>query len=205
LSKGGGQYVDVIGYHFYVNTQPPENILPIIQQVKKIMADNGQAAKPLWNTEIGWLKPSQFASEELCAAYLARTYILAWAAGVQRVYWYAWDGGPPLEMVEHDFRTLKPAGKAYGVLHGWLVGARLNNCRQDADSTWTCELNRSGTPQWIVWNAAGVKTFSVPGQWHAKRSTPLLEDGQAVSGGAVDVGPVPVLITPAGAPARTVS
>ncbi len=24
LSKGGGQYVDVIGYHFYVNAQPPE-------------------------------------------------------------------------------------------------------------------------------------------------------------------------------------
>ena len=132
LSKGGGQFVDVIGYHFYVNTQPPEAILPIIAQVKKIMADNHQSAKPLWNTEIGWLRPSQFASEDLCAAYLARTYILAWAAGVQRTYWYAWDSGPPLEMVEHDFRTLKPAGQAYGVIHSWLVGARLNNCRMDA-------------------------------------------------------------------------
>jgi hypothetical protein len=205
LSKGGGQYVDVIGYHFYVNTQPPENMLPIIQQVKQIMADNGQAAKPLWNTEIGWLKPSQFASEELCAAYLARTYILAWAAGVQRTYWYAWDSGPPLEMVEHDFRTLKPAGKAYGVMHGWLVGARVNGCRLDADSTWTCELNRSGVAQWVVWNAAGAKKFSVPGQWHAKSFTPLLEDGQAISSGAIDAGPVPVLITPASAPARAAS
>jgi hypothetical protein len=195
LSKGGGQYVDVIGYHFYVNTQPPEAILPIIAQVKKIMADNHQGAKPLWNTEIGWLRPSLFASEDLCAAYLARTYILAWAASVQRTYWYAWDSGPPLEMVEHDFRTLKPAGQAYGVIHSWLVGARLNNCRADAASTWTCELNRSGATQFIIWNAAGPTTFSIPGQWHAKSMTPLLQSARAVTAGSLEVGPVPVLVT----------
>ncbi|MGC1903229.1 MAG: glycosyl hydrolase [Candidatus Acidiferrum sp.] len=35
LSKGGGQYVDVIGYHFYVNAQPPEKMVASIQQVKQ--------------------------------------------------------------------------------------------------------------------------------------------------------------------------
>src|ERR1700733_14335677 len=37
LSKGGGEDVDVIGYHFYVNPAPPEAMVPVMQEVKKIM------------------------------------------------------------------------------------------------------------------------------------------------------------------------
>ena len=37
LTKGGGQYVDVIGYHFYVQQGTPEAMVPIIQQVKAVM------------------------------------------------------------------------------------------------------------------------------------------------------------------------
>jgi Glycosyl hydrolases family 39 len=195
LNKGGGQYVDVIGYHFYVNTQPPEAMVPIIQQVNQVLAENHEAGKPLWDTETGWLAPSKFDTEELTAAYLARSYVLAWSAGVQRFYWYAWDNGPPLQMIDKESQTLKPAGKAYGIMQTWLVGARMDECNQDADRTWNCQLNRNGVLQWIVWNPDGSKRYTVSSQRHAQSVTPLLGEPHAVHGNTVDIGPAPVLIT----------
>jgi len=114
LRKGGGQYVDVIGYHLYVNPQPPEAMLPLIEQIRQTMVDQGQGAKPIWNTEVNWFSPKPFPSQELAAAYVARSYILNWAAGIQRVYWYAWDNqAVGVRTTEQDGRTLTPAGRAY--------------------------------------------------------------------------------------------
>lgn len=196
LSKGGGQYVDVIGYHVYVNPDPPEAMLPIIQRIKQIMADNGVGDRPLWNTEVGWARPKPFLPEDLAAAYLARTYILNWAAGVQRLYWYAWDNHAwvSLQTVEEDNQTLKPAGQAYGVIQQWLIGARMDWCNQDTDHTWKCQLNRNGALQWIVWNPDGTKSFTVPTSWHANSVTPLLGQPQGFSDSTVQVGPTPEIL-----------
>ncbi|PIX97174.1 MAG: hypothetical protein COZ24_06665 [Hydrogenophilales bacterium CG_4_10_14_3_um_filter_63_21] len=54
LAKGGGQYADVISYHFYVPKDAPEAMLPLIRQVQAIMRKHKQDHKPLWNTETGW-------------------------------------------------------------------------------------------------------------------------------------------------------
>ena len=198
LSKGGGQYVDVIGYHFYVNAQPPEKMVQSIQQVRQVMADNHESGKPLWNTETGWLRPSTFETEELTAAYLARSYILAWSGGVRRFYWYAWDNGPPLELIDRNTQALRPAGKAFGVIQTWLVGARMNECKANADGVWSCELIRDRAHQWIVWNPDGAKEFAVPAQWHAKTVTPLLEEPHSLTGNTLNVGQIPVLISSSG-------
>jgi hypothetical protein len=197
LGKGGGQYADVIGYHLYVNPDPPEAMLPMIQQIKQIMADNGAGDKPLWNTELGWSKPKPFLSEELAAAFLARSYILNWAAGVQRIYWYAWDNHNwvTLQTVEEDNQTLKPAGLAYGIVQKWLVGARIDRCNEDADHTWKCQLTQNGSPQWIVWNPETEKPFAVPASWLAKSITPLHGQPQALSTSSVEIGPTPELLT----------
>ena len=197
LTKGGGQYVDVIGYHFYVADQPPEAMVPVIRQVQQTMADNGVGNKPLWDTEAGWFKPNPFPSAELGAAYVARAFILNWAAGVARFYWYAWDNHKmTIQMTEEDDTTLTPAGRAYGIIQKWLIGARMDSCNQDADNTWTCQLSRDGAHQWVVWNPAGKKTISVPSSWNAKSFTPLLEEARPLTGPSLDVGPLPVLVTP---------
>jgi hypothetical protein len=197
LSKGGGQYVDVIGYHVYVNPQPPEAMVTLVQQIKQILASNGQASKPIWNTEANWFSPKPFPSEELAAAYLARSYILNWAAGVQRFYWYAWDNRAVLvATTEADNQTLKPAGRAYGIVYQWLVGARMDGCTQDANHTFVCQLNRAGSPEWIVWNPDGTRVFDVPQSWQIKSVTPLLAEPYALEGAVSSVGPAPVLLRP---------
>lgn len=197
LGKGGGQYVDVIGYHFYVNPEPPEAMVPIIQTIKQIMAANGAESKPLWDTEVGWAKPKPFLSEDFAAAYLARSYILNWAAGVQRLYWYAWDNHAwvTLQTVEEDNQTLKSAGQAYGIIQKWLVGSRLDWCKQDSDHTWECELDRNGSPQWIIWNPGETKPFAIPATWRVNYVTALLGQPQQFSQSTVEAGPTPSLLS----------
>ncbi len=197
LEKGGGQYVDVIGFHFYVepHTLAPEDMVPVIQRVHQVLEANGLDNKPLWNTETGWLPPAKFDSDELAAGFLARAYVLAWAAGVQRFYWYAWDNWL-MAIVTYKYPEPKitPAGSAFGIMQEWLVGAQMDACTESPDHSWTCELNRSGKKEWIVWNPQGNRKFNVPGTWHVKSVTPLLQDRHSLNGSSVDIGPVPVLL-----------
>jgi glycosyl hydrolase family 39 (putative alpha-L-iduronidase) len=196
LTKGGGQYVDVIGYHLYVNPLPPEAMVSLVQQIRQIMANNGQAAKPVWNTEANWFSPKPFPSQELAASYLARSFILNWAAGVQRLYWYAWDNrAVQVVTTQQDNRTLTPAGRAYGTVYLWLVGARMDNCQQDANHTFVCQLNRDGALQWIVWNPDGPRAFNVPSAWNITSVTPLLDEPRAFTNPVSDIGPLPVLLS----------
>jgi len=195
LSKGG-QYVDVIGYHFYLSPKPPEAMLQLVDAIKKVMSENGAQDKPLWDTEAGWLPPAQI-DPELGAAYLARSYIVLWADGVQRFYWYAWDNhtSVALQTTESDSQTKTPAGQAFSTIQDWLVGARMDWCKADPEQTWQCQLNRNGTPEWIVWNAAGTQTLALPRSWNAKKVTPLIGESHRLSGSSLNVGPTPVLVT----------
>jgi hypothetical protein len=197
LSKGGGQYVDVIGYHFYVYPNPPEAMLNMIQQVKQTMSKNGVSGKPIWCTEVGWAEPKPFPSEQLAAAYVARTYVLSWAAGVSRLYWYAWDNHKwaTLQMTENDNSTQKPAAQADTTIQQWMTGARMDSCTQGNGDTWVCQLDVGGAKKWIVWSPTDRKQFSVPGSWHAGSMTTLDGHTQPVSGSKIAVDQSPVLVS----------
>jgi len=196
LKKGGGQFVDVIGYHFYVTPGSPEDLVPLIQSVQQVLSENGLSNKPLWNTETGWLSPARIDSEELAAGFLARAYILSWAAGVQRFYWYAWDNRlMAIVTYKEESHTLTPAGRAYNTMEQWLIGARMDGCSESADHNWTCQLNRSGKKEWILWNPQGNRRFDVPAAWQVESVTPLLEDRHSFSGPSIAIGPVPILLT----------
>lgn len=196
MSKGGGRYVDVIGYHFYVTPQPPEAMVPLIQKVRNVIKQNGAGDKPLWNTESGWAQPKPFPSEDLAAAFLARAYILNWALGVRRFYWYSWDNHDwvSLQTTESDDTTLTSAGRAYGIIQNWLVGARMLACSENTDHIWVCQLRRNGSPEWIVWNPNETKSFEVPPSWHIKNVTPLLQERSGFIGPSLNVGPIPQLL-----------
>jgi hypothetical protein len=195
LRKGGAQYVDVLAYHFYVGANSPEAQVALIQKVKRIMTQYHVDTKPLWDTEAGWHDPRPFPSDELAAAYVARAYLLHWAAGVSRFYWYAWDNHSwtSLELTEKDNTTLRPAGNAYRTIERWMTGAILNRCADTSDGTWICDLTRNGTPLHIVWNTAGKSTFSVPTSWHAANLEALEGGTSVIQGTSVAIGVEPVL------------
>jgi hypothetical protein len=197
LAAGGGRYVDVIGFHFYVYPKPPEASIAIIQAVRNAMDVGGVRTKPLWNTETGWGRPTAFPSETVAAGYLARDYILNWAAGVQRFYWYAWDNHNwvSLETTRSDSQTLTPAGTAYGIIQKWMTGARMVECFADQNQTWACRLDKGEVSSWIVWNPGSATAFEVPPSWHAVFVRSLLGESNKISGTTVSVSQVPELLS----------
>ena len=152
LAKGGGRYADVISYHFYVPKEPPEAMLPLVAQVREIMRKNGQANKPLWNTETGWwlqnhpdTPPTGSAApdwlkldSDRASAYVARALILGWAAGLSRYYWYAWDN-LDMGMIEPGSLTPKPVTTAYSAVTQWLLGNSMKGCERSG-ALWVCGL-----------------------------------------------------------------
>jgi Glycosyl hydrolases family 39 len=197
LQQGGGQFVDVIGYHFYVNphTKSPEEMVSLIEDVRQVIAANHLQNKPLWNTECGWLQPAHFDSDEAAAGYLARAFVLAWAAGIQRFYWYAWDNKSlAVRTYDETDRIVLPAGRAFEVIQRWLVGAQMVNCTTNPDDIRICQLNRAGKKNWIVWNPRGNRKFDAPKAWQVASITRLLHDRTTPNGSSIEIGPAPVLV-----------
>lgn len=210
LAKGGGQYADVISYHFYVPKSRPEAMLPLIRDVQNIMKKHHVGHKPLWNTETGWWIKNRMKTvrvgaagsdwleldERLAAAYVARALILGWSAGVSRFYWYAWDN-TDMGLIDATDETVKPAGLAYARMEKWMMGSVLSGCSQTR-RLWTCELrDAQGRQAHIVWHEeGGDQAWSIPPAWGARESEAL--DGQIVklSGGRITIslGQAPVLI-----------
>jgi hypothetical protein len=195
---GGAEYADIVGYHFYIGAAPPEAMLERIEQVKRVMV-NHNVRKALWNTETGccFPAPKSFDSEQEKSAYVARAYVLNWAAGVRRFYWYAWDNQKlSIPLTKSDDSEVLPAALAYAEVQKWLVGAQMHSCASDARGTWTCQLTRdSGSREWILWNPDRKFSLDVPLDWGVHILRRLDGEQRELGLGArVDVDFQPVLL-----------
>lgn len=221
LQKGGGKYADIIGYHFYphigaVNKhaqQRPETMIEKVRQVKAVMKKHGIAEKPLWNTGVGYWNQNSDGTPEskagvderwikldasLAGAWTARTYILGWALGMERIFLYSWDH-QNMGMIEPTSKTLKPVGKAYITVMDWLVGSTMNYCQNDRDPLWVCEISRQGNKKaWIVWRAEGSQPEVLPHNWRAKGYQRLNGEFEKIESPAtpVEIDEQPILVQP---------
>jgi len=101
---------DVVALHPY--SRDVSELGRQIQKVRTVMADNGDSAKPLWLTELGWGSepPDQFALNkgiqgqkrllDQSFAYLLRVQE-KWR--LDRVYWFEWRDPPPSAHVPCGF------------------------------------------------------------------------------------------------------
>lgn len=196
LLQGGGAYTDVIGYHLYVIPRIPEGIVPLIRRVQAVLARYNNNQKQLWNTETGWAKPKIFSSDEEEMGYVARSYILSWAAGVSRFYWYAWNNQNwvTLRMIDNQTGVLQPGAIAYAEVQKWLVGSTLHYC-QDSKQGWSCQLTRGENDlAWIVWNPYGSVLFKVPESWNVRKVTDLNGFQHLLEEQSVTIGQAPILL-----------
>jgi hypothetical protein len=209
LAAGGGDYVDVIGFHFYVVGRTPEALVPLVQAVRAVMVRHGVDAKPLWNTESGWLianehepvnpvkagfpRGTEVLSAPLAPAYVARALVLGRALGLERFYWYAWDNAV-LGLAEEQGRRPKPAAQAHAQVYRWLQGAVLESCDTQDGQLWICALRRGEARAWLVWHAAHALTWRPPAQWGAVTLETLAGQSPALRDGRVPVGVQPVLV-----------
>ena len=207
LSDGGGQYVDIIGFHFYVDWQPPEAMVPLIAKVQAVMAQHGVRDKPLWNTEAGWPIENHIKGDSApspspraltdgdASAYVARAYVLNWAAGVSRFYWYAWDD-KVTGLTEPNGVTPKRPASAYAAIERWLVGARMTSCAADDKGIWSCHLTRGhGYEGWILWTPNRATPFQIPAEWAVRRLRDLSGNQRDLAPRSeIEIGPLPILV-----------
>jgi hypothetical protein len=216
LAAGGGQYADGIAFHGYV--QRPGHVVPedfnhYLSLTKTILANHGQEAKALWDTEASFGKTSidGFTDLDMQAAFVGRFYLLHWSNGVARFYWYMWNStdtaGTLWKADPHNpggpGTVLKP-GIAYGQMYGWLVGASLSSgCSNGGGngSVWTCELSRPGGYEAkAVWNtsmscqqgACSTTQYPVDAKYKQYRTL----DGKtiAITKSTVPIGAKPILL-----------
>jgi hypothetical protein len=102
FQRGGLQYLDAVTVHPYGFPQSPENgyrgrNLPgiglearIVQLQELIKKYNNGETKPIYFTEIGWgtQQSARGVTEQEQAQYQVRTHTAAFAAGVEKVFWY---------------------------------------------------------------------------------------------------------------------
>lgn len=155
VSAGGANYCDIIGYHFYTDSEQPEDKLKLIREVTGILEENKLSSKPLWDTESGHaIGVAKYADSTAASAsgHIARWLILEWASGVERFYWYSWD---------HDRLGFKhPNGVArdkailaYKRVQQWMLGSTFKSCSKSG-SLWNCEiLLGDGNVANIVWTS----------------------------------------------------
>lgn len=206
LAAGGGKYADIIGFHFYVTPKGPEAMVDVIAQVRETMSKHGLSGKKLWNTETGYfiqsrvteVKPSGpfvvLTSDE-ARAYVARAYILAWASGAERFYWYDWDTNT-MGLGEDSGKARKSPADGYQRAEEWLVGAVMTSCSADASDTWDCEIKRSNDyGGHLVWNTHGNRTFPIPAAWNSRWEASLSKPGRNIAGAKeTQIGGEPILL-----------
>jgi len=208
LTLGGGNYADVIGYHFYVAPKAPEIAVETIQQVQSILHKHG-VCKPIWNTESGWFIHSDFEHPENGTSnvvlspveglsYVMRAYLANWASGVSRLYWYDWDGNP-MGLGDNMGKQKKLAAFGYSAIEEWLVGATMQGCDKDPDGSWVCELNRDGRSEWIIWNSIRTVSKTIPSNWkinHVVTLSPscIKQVSDIGSSGVVEYASIPSLV-----------
>lgn len=144
--------VAIHGYPQVTQNDVPEAITGFKSvNVKLAMAQApGIGVKPIWDTESSWGGPLAITDASMRAAYVARSFLLHWSAGIHKMYWYGWDSPqwgtlyfPPPGV------GATPAAAAYQQTFDWMVGASMPApCTANGGSlyqaVYTCQLTRSG-------------------------------------------------------------
>ncbi len=117
----GRDWVDAVAFHAYSH-DGYNNLYAIplmFANLRRCMANNGLAGKPVWVTETSAITPALASfTPEHQQAYIARTLLLALGAGAERVVWYAWDDSL-------GFADQPAVAAEWDRLVGLLAGARI--------------------------------------------------------------------------------
>jgi hypothetical protein len=179
LSMGGKDTFDAFGYHFYAEAGNPERLVHLKSNVDNLLGAGRSASPPrVWNTESGYLiengpnaqrntfktfnSPTVILTGRQSQAFIVRSYVVAWALGIQRFYWYAW-GQEQYALVDDHGDTDKPATEAYRNLSNRLTGCRMLSCTRTAGGLWSVHLQAtSGESFWIVWSDSSPQRLEGP-------------------------------------------
>jgi len=213
LTQGGAKTFDVLGFHFYDNlgspTIHPENIVGVAANVRKELVAAGVPNAPIWNTESGyyivsspeakfhykqWPRGIHPIGQWEAVEAVGRGYILGWAAGLQRFYWYGW-GEPAYALVDDGGQTEKKATQAYKLVRQWLVGSRYLDVTRSSTGLWLVRLeDPNHKVKLIVWTENGLQDYMVPADLHLTQAQDLFSPTRPIESGKVSVSSEPQIL-----------
>ncbi len=194
LTAGGGSYVDILAFHFYVDPRRPEEMAVLAASIRSLAQSHGLGNIPIWNTEFGYFKLPTDVTDGY--HYVARSYLVACATGVARSFWYAWDQNSTeqVQLANSTFTALTNSGRAYNYVADWLIGAQLVYRGIDNNGTWRMDITRNGGySAHILWNPNNFQGYTVPAAWGATRMRDLGNTLTTVPA-SFSVGPYPVIL-----------
>ncbi len=172
LKKGGKDYIDIIGTHFYVWSliDTPEKSILTAKRIRAYAKKNGIPDIPVWDTECGFRKDN-VTNSELEEGYIARLSVVQWYYGIERVIFYSLDNKYIIRMVADDYKTLNNIGVAFRETHRWLAGSRVTALRESRGDVWIAKLARAnGSKGLMIWHSNDLMpdskiSFVIPDNW----------------------------------------
>jgi len=190
---GAAGHFDVMNVHPYRWPRRPEDgLFDELTSLRALMAKYGDGGKPVWITEIGWPTHRRECGEDQQARYLARAYLSALQARVERVFWYefqAVEGNA--DDPEHHFGIVhrdlspKPAYRAYAALtRARPAGSeRLEGAWRDGEFHFPAWRRPDGRIACALWTSGPTAKRRVA--WEGRVEESFRIDGTAVDPAAL--------------------
>jgi len=213
LQAGGGNYADGLSFHGYPSQTGPGTQKPVpmpesaastnapIQTMIatfRLLADTyGMQGKPIMTTEGGW-GTNGLTDSDMQEAWIAHYEIvqagLAASNNLRFQDWFTW-GQAVSGTIETKSGNPTPAGNAYNVVYGWLIGQEPGPCSSNGN-LWSCAVG----PNLIVWDSSqtcggGSCTSQIYATGAYTRYVDLTGTTYS-TGGAIALGVKPVLLEP---------
>lgn len=207
FAAGGNRYADVVAFHFYGF---PEQIGRYHAALKAVMRRHGVPSLPIWNTEFGYLIHDPTAANthpliggsfsrvmppEEAAAMLARSLVIGASLGIERFFWFMWDGRN-MGLTRFGDGKINAAGVAYVTVADWLANRWIGVVQRDRDIAYCRLTNPAGFRAWIVWSHTyKAIRWLPPTAWDVRRIGTV--DGlyrDTAEGSTLDIGASPILL-----------
>jgi hypothetical protein len=185
--KAGSEAVDAIAGHPYFVRGLPEDVVGTVTAQKALLSPV-DIAKAYHASEGSWGNDATISTDPvLQGGYVARWYLALWIAGIDRGYWYVWDGPPtgggvgqlwspdaltsPLTCTVPgpDGGFICSGGIAYAQAYAWLVGATVTSfscpgsCAQPDAGIYVLDLTRDGGYSGrIAWDSTATAPCANP-------------------------------------------
>jgi hypothetical protein len=203
LNAGGGQYVDMIGFHWYY-TANPEALVSGIDNVRNLLKAHGLGDKPLWNTEAAFICDATLVpctggqpTPEQSRSVNARAMFLMADKGVQNFNYYFWEtDAPTARLVETDLVTQTPAGLALTEARTWIKGASIVDGYRIDDKVYVLRMTRGSQSFVVLWSTQPGTLVNLPAGWNARIARTLTGVESIIANAQLTVGIEPLLLKP---------
>ncbi|BAL94423.1 glycosyl hydrolase [Rubrivivax gelatinosus] len=204
FAAGGGNYVDMVGYHWYYWIDP-EMVGPMVDNLRVLMTTYGLQAKPIWMTEGAFYCDTTQTDCSTATPTLeqsrstnARAMFTMAVKGVANFNFHVWEASDAFrQLVQADFITQTEAGKAYAEARSWAFGARVVDSFRAGSGVYVVRLTRGGVDSFVLWSTVDGETVAIPGAWNVNTVRSITQtESPLPSTRQLRLGLEPVLLKP---------